>query len=210
MKSQVVVEYIDLKEDTEHLQDNQAHPKITTLIPRKKLAQWNTRAKRGAFDKLQNLLEFRELPLEEYRRQGLLTQAELEGAEAMLVTLDSLRRSLWQIQEFDGAQLLTWITNGVSFQHFERANAIAEKAKMTPAQLLDDAYVKGNQFGKTMTVEQMTAYALGERKQPEAAYSISRMFSTIIVKVSQSLKWDAEKLSEFKADVNALQRKWFG
>lgn len=160
-------------------------------------ATWRARARRNAHSKMQSLVEFRAL-LSDAKAEGYppLMEMYTEGAEAMECAVDTLRRDIAAIREYSLVDLSNWITQGISFDHIETANQLAEIAHKAPADLLHEAIDPGNATGATMTVKELQAHALGERPMPTPMYWVNRLF-TSIVGVPQRLNWDGEKTSRF-------------
>lgn len=167
-----------------------------TLIPLTTLDRWRTRARRGALLKLKTLLEFREL-VDEYRAEAVLMQAYREAAEAMLISPETLRDDMHKIREYPEMKLVYWIANGVSFDHLEKANALAEIAQKTPAALLDEAIDLGNASGETMTVRELVGHALGEVAQPMKPFTYRRAVIWNQLGKFPTDGWDDGKVSRF-------------
>lgn len=134
---------------------------IVTLIPLSTKTVWRQRARRGALSKLKTLLEFREL-MPEYKAEGVLMQAYKEASEAMMCAPETLRDDMGKVREYSREDLVRWLSNGLSFDHLETANRLAEVAHKTPAQLLNEALDPGNATGEPMTVDELAIYATGE------------------------------------------------
>lgn len=117
-----------------------------------------------------------------------------EAAEAMLIHSETLRDLMGKIREYAPAKLKYWIRHGVCFDHFEKANLLAETAKKTPMQLLDECIELGNEEGKTMTVREMVAFTLGERRKNgnKAAFHWLPLYERL-GKFPTKLGWDEGK-----------------
>lgn len=181
-----------------------------TLIPEGMRERWRTRARRGALNTLKSLLEFRELIVSEgYREEGVLMQAYSEAAEDMLMAPETLRDYMGKIREYPRQTLVYWLSNGLSFDHLEKANSIAELAQRTPAQLLDEAIEVGNENGETMTVNQMVSFALGvvDRQKRSIIYHFIPLYERL-GKFPTRFKFDAEKTKEYMQWLDA-GRKFF-
>ena len=154
---------------------------------------WQTRARRGAMLKLESLLEFRDL-LSDARAEGHppIMELYIEAAVPMMISSETLRRDIATIREYPRENLYAWLENGISFDHLDKANQLAEIAHKAPADLLNEAVDPGNATGETMTVRELQAYALGERPMPAPMYWVNRLF-TSIVGVPQRLNWNDEK-----------------
>lgn len=167
------------------------------LIPLSTLTVWRTRARRGALSKLKSLLEFRELA-RDFKAEGVLMQAYTDAAQAMLCSAETLRDDMGKIREYSEAQLIYWITNGVSFDHLETANRLAEVAKKTPAQLLNEAIDPGNATGATMTVKELKSHALGEINNTHKPYIYKLIvFFERLGKLPSEYNWGIEKTDRF-------------
>jgi hypothetical protein len=165
------------------------------LIPAKITNQWTRRAKAGDLLKLENMIEFRQLCKDEgYREEGVLMQAYSEAARAMFFSAETLRDLMGKIREYTPAQLKHWIRNGVSFDHLEKANLLAETARKTPMQLLDECIELGNEHGETMTVREMVAHAIGEIKLngKQGSFHWLPLYDRL-GKFPMKLSWDDEK-----------------
>lgn len=177
-----------------------------TLIPTGTLDRWRTRARRGALLKLKSLLEFRDLiKTEGYREEGVLMQAYKEAAEAMLIAAGTLRDDMANIREYPEDKLIYWITNGVSFDHLEKSNQLAEIAHKAPATLLDECIDPGGEAGETLTVRELTALALGEVPQPMKAstYRLTAIFSQL--RKFHTDTWSDDKTTRFNTWLDAGQ-----
>lgn len=160
-------------------------------------ARWITRARRGALSKLRNLIEFRAL-MDDAKAEGVLMQVYAEAAEAMLCATDTLRRDIGIIREYPTTDLIHWIANGISFDHMETANALHEYAHKAPADLLNEAINPGNAEGATMTVRELTAYTLGEKKRTPLIFQVANLFERIGgIPHRWKLNWDEEKTMRF-------------
>ena len=170
-----------------------------TIVPTGTLDKWATRARRGALYTLKSLLEFRDLIKSEgYREEGVLMQATKEAAEAMLMAPETLRDLMGKVREYPKDKLIYWINNGVSFDHMEKANSIAELAKRTPAALLDEAIQIGNPDGKTMTVNEMVSFALGvvDKNKRNAMTHFVPLLERL-GKFPTRFKWDSDKTARY-------------
>jgi hypothetical protein len=168
-----------------------------TLIPTGILSTWRTRARRGALETLDNLLEFRAL-IPDFKAESVLMEAYREAAESMMMSGETLRDYIGKIREYPAEKLRFWINEGVSWDHFDKANLLAEFAHKPPAQLLDEAINPGNATGETMTVKELTAYALGEISSPMKAevYYFSVELSRLR-KFPNRFNWEPEKSSRY-------------
>jgi hypothetical protein len=167
------------------------------------LSRWMRRARRGALNKLVNLLEFRAM-IAEFREEGVLMEAYTEAAAAMLCSDFTLRRNIGVIREYTKNDLVRWIRNGVSFDHFEKAAELAELAKKTPLQLLNECIDPGNATGDTMTVKELQSFALGEQVIHPAVYRFNVLY-TRLCNLHNGLRWPEEKIERYEALLNELK-----
>ena len=176
-----------------------------TLIPTKFRERTRTRSRRGALSKLKSLLEFRDLvKAEGYREEGVLMQAYKEQAEDMMISPETLRDDMGKIREYPAEKLVYWISNGVSFDHMEKAGRVAELANLTPAALMDEAVTIGNADGKTMTVDEMVSHALGVVETPKrnGIYHFIPLLERL-GKFPTRFKWDSEKTERYNGWLDA-------
>ena len=172
------------------------------LLPPERRYITRTRAKLGALGELESLLEFRE-DMDDWKAEGRLMQAYQEQAEDMMIARDTLRRKMTIIRNYTPEDLYRWIENGVSFEHMETANTLAQLAKKTPKKLLDECIELGGHTGnKTMTVDELTAHALGEKKQEPVLFRVNDLLSRL-GKFPTLLKWDSSKSEKFNSWLEA-------
>lgn len=172
-----------------------------TLIPQKQLDIVHARAKSGAQAELESLLWFRER-VEEWKAEKVLMQAYKDYSKAMMIAADTLRAKLATIRNHSGEDLERWLENGAGFLHLETANTLAEIAKKTPKQLMDEAVGFGNEHGDTMTVDELTIHALGERKLDPVFFRVNNVLSRL-GKYPTLLKWGEEKKRKFETWLDA-------
>jgi hypothetical protein len=172
-----------------------------SMLPTEQLELVRSRAQSGAFAELESLLWFRE-NVDDWRKEKVLMQAYQEYAEAMLISSDTLRRKMATVRAYPAEKLVLWISKGVGFDHIETANTLAELAKKDPAQLLDEAVELGNEHGKTMTVDELTVFALGEQKRDPALFRVNTLLSRL-GRFPDLLKWDGEKRAKFTVWLDA-------
>lgn len=166
------------------------------LLPPARRNKTRTRAKLGALGTLESLLEFRE-DVDDWKAEGLLMQAYQEQASDMMIARDTLRRYIGTIRNYSADDLVRWVEAGAWMEHLETANTLAETAKKTPKQLMDEAVNLGDENGNTMTVEQLTTHALGEKPRKDTVfYRMNNLFSEL-GKFPLRLKWDTEKTGRF-------------
>lgn len=169
-----------------------------TLIPVADLMRWSHNARKSDLLKLENLVEFREF-LSEIRGDGTIMMAYRDASEAMSMAPETLRDYMGKIREYPVEKLQLWLVKGVSWDHFEKANSVAEIAHVTPAQLLDEAVDPGNAEGKTMTVREMLSHALGGREKPGGAgrYHWLPVYERL-GKFPSRLGWEPDKTCRFQ------------
>jgi hypothetical protein len=171
------------------------------MIPEKTLKRVRQRARRGNAMKLLNLLDFRR-DFQEYKDEKVLMQAYGEWAEAMMISPDTLRRDLATIRNYTPERLAFWLAHGVSFEHLETANVMAEKAKKTPVQLLNECISLGGKNGRPMTVNELISFANGENTKHPILYRVTIWFDRL-GKSPALFGWDAPKTQSFNSWLEA-------
>lgn len=171
------------------------------LLPPLRREKTRTRARLGAMGELQSLLEFRE-DIDDWKAEGKLMQAYQEQAEDMMIARDSLRRKMATIRNYSAEDLERWIEAGVGFEHLETANNLAELAKKTPKQLLDECITYGDETGRVLTVEKLMTLALGEQKREPALFRVNGLLSRL-ARFPDLLKWGNDKREKFTAWLDA-------
>jgi len=166
-----------------------------SMLPTEQVEIVRARAQSGAFAELESLLWFRENE-DDWREEKTLMRAYKEYSEAMMISADTLRRKMAIIRNYPAEKLVHWIANGVGFDSMERANELAQIAKKTPMQLLDEAVELGNENGKPMTTDELTSHALGEVKRDPALFRINALLSRL-GRFPDLLKWDNGKRENF-------------
>jgi hypothetical protein len=172
------------------------------VIPDKMIAKITRRSRLTARMKIDALLVWREYADE--IAQGAIGIEQKRMARAMMISRETFRRLLWQTDRFMPDDLYRWIDNGVSFEHFERAILLESDSKRPPRQLLNEAIERGNEHGETMTVDEMTAYALGEQQPRPKTYAAMTWLSKLI-DLPAKFGWDAEKREKFNYHFNAIK-----
>lgn len=172
-----------------------------TLIPQKQLDIVRARAKSGALAELESLLWFRER-VEEWKAEHVLMQAYADYSKAMMIAKDTLRAKLATIRNYSGEDLERWLEAGAGFLHLETANNLAEIAKKTPKQLMDEAVNLGGEHGDTMTVDELTTHALGEQKLHPVHFRVNALLLRL-GKFPILLKWDDGKRKKFESWLEA-------
>ncbi len=138
--------------------------------------------------------------LDPKRRYITRTRARL-GAQGELESLLEFREDM--DDNYAPEDLYRWIEHGVGFEHIETANTLAELAKKTPKKLLDECIELGGHTGdKTMTVDELTAHALGEKKREPVLFRVNDLLSRL-GKFPTLLKWDSIKSDKFNAWLQA-------
>lgn len=172
-----------------------------TLIDPKILIEVRERAKRGALEELESLLWFRER-VDEWKEERALMQAYYEYAKSMMIARDTLRRKLAIIRNYTPQDLKSWINNGVSFEHMETANQLAEVAKKKPKQLIEECIEYGDEHGRVMTVEQLMTHALGEKPKSPFISRLGFLFERL-GKFPTLLGWAEDKTNRFNDWIEA-------
>lgn len=160
---------------------------------------WRRRSKRSDADKVLSLCELRTLIIVnlEQRSQLIADFAEDYGAAKATV-----KDWLHIIGDYDKELMLDWLDKGLFFNHFEKARTCAAAKQMTPAALLDFAVDNGPE-GKTMTVDEMVSFAIGEKPSGGARRNFQRYYDGLM-KLPAVYKWDEPTRAEFEAAVNTL------
>lgn len=174
---------------------------VKTMLPAEALSSARKRAQAGAYGELESLLWFREHE-DEWRSERVLMTAYHEYADAMMIAPDTLRDNLAKIRNYTPADLKRWIAKGLWLGHLERANAIAEIAGRSPKKLLDEAVEKGDEYGKPMTIDGMTAFALGDKPLPPVFFKFNVTLRKL-GSIPNLAKWDDEKTERWRQWLDA-------
>lgn len=166
-----------------------------TVIPVEILKTVRARSQSRDRCDLESLLYWR-ANFEDELTHGTKEQARSEYAEAMMISVSTFRRKIWQIRGYGEDNLERWISAGVSFEHFERAAEYAGIAHKEPKQLLDECIALGGANGSVMTVDEMTSHALGEREHRPETYQAINLLSRL-ANIPQALKWTADKTARY-------------
>jgi hypothetical protein len=169
-----------------------------TLIPTDKYNEWHAIAKRGARELLAILIEFRDVMMPDFKAEGVLMVAYAELAKCLMRSPDTLRDKIGNLRSYPSEKLLYWFDNDISFDHLDKSNQLAELAHKTPARLLDEAVTPGNAIGETMTVKELTSYALGEVAQPMKASSYRLTVILNQLRKFHTDGWEADKVTRFE------------
>lgn len=175
------------------------------IIPRHVLKSVTERAQAGAMGELESLLLWRDEFAKELNH-GEILQGMAEFSKAMLISRETFRRKLWQIRGYKREDLERWIASGACFEHFEVAGSLAELSKKPPKQLLDEAIELGDEHGKTMSVENLTTHALGEKYSPHTFKAFSLL--SRLAALAPKSDWDAEKQNRYKNLIEQFKEFW--
>jgi hypothetical protein len=147
------------------------------ILPTDLLDKWRTTFTRRAIDKLEALLELREI-LREMKDEGdaCVMQAYKEAAEAMRYSPETLRHAVADLREYDADRLRFWINASVTFETIRTVNSLSsyDMLNTTPAQVLDEAVELGNGEGKTMDKNETVTHALGHRPMAAIEYKFNQ------------------------------------
>jgi len=161
--------------------------------------------------KLGLLIELREFIEENETKNGDRVpkmQIYAEAAQAMRRSPRTVRGDLARIRDYAQDLLVYWFRSGLSYDHLEAANELAETAKTTPIVLLNQCIDPGNATGETMTVTELEAFALGGRAMlPEHVQGIGLLSK--LGNLPYRFKWDENKTRAFLDDLAAFRKRWF-
>lgn len=179
-----------------------------TLIPAAVLKRWNKIADEASRNYLAIFIEFREWDAE--LQHGEKMQAYREAAAAVMMSESTFRDKFGLVKRFQDDDLIRWFRRGISFDHLDKAPSLAEACKRTPSDLLEAAISIGNESGETMTVEEMTAFALAETDQPKASvnYHIESLVTSNLRKLRNLFKWDDDKAERFAIAFRDLLKEY--
>lgn len=158
-------------------------------------AETRSRARASAKETLDLVLIWRDMKAE--IPHGAVGIIEREYAADMMISASTLRRKIASVRNWEAWQLEELMNAGVAWEHFQIAIDLAETAKKTPMQLLGEAVSLGNAHGDTMTVEEMTAHALGERAPRPETFSAIGWISRL-AELPQRLNWDSERAEKLR------------
>lgn len=158
------------------------------------------RARASMHADVENVLVWREIH-EEIPR-GAKTTAEAEFAQAAGCSPKTLRRKLAAINGFKPEIIADYVNAGISWEHMQTAHELAEDAHKTPKRLLDEAINPGNAHGEVMTVDELTAHALGEFEQRPETFAAFGWLSRL-AELPRRLGWDADKANRYGAWIEA-------
>jgi hypothetical protein len=184
---------------------------LNHLIPAKFGEQLRARARKSRQLKLQNLLELRDFIAENYdriERDGWM-RFYAEAADWTDCAAETMRHDLDTIRSYPDADLKRWILAGLSFDHLATANGLQEASHYEASYLLDFCINLGGENGKRMTVEEMTAFALGENTPRSKTFDYVRTLTGWILKLPNKLGWNTEKSAAFEARVRELIKEFF-
>lgn len=178
------------------------------IIPEQTKRAWHRNAKARNTDELSDLLEFRDILIENTvsgKPRHPIGQLYAEAAESMLLAQNTLERKMRTIREYTAKQLNGWIGGGLSFDHIENANDFQE---YPPAVLLHAAIELGARNGnKPMTVAEMITFANGGEPPKQTDAKVTKAFD-YLRKIPYWLGLTDEWKDEFLSDVETLWQKW--
>lgn len=170
---------------------------MTSLLPAEMLRRMNRRARRGNLMLLRSLCEFRDWLSDMQENEIKKMQCYKEAARAMMLAAATVRDYMGKIGDYPEERLLAWLSNGLSFDHLEKANQYADAKKMQPAELLDFA-LTGNEYGFPMTVDEMVCFSLGEKENmPRREMRAFMVLFEKLRKFPLKFEWDNEKSKRF-------------
>lgn len=177
-----------------------------TIIPIETLTRWTKESSARAVSKLANLLELREILIENTvkgKSRNSVSQIYSEAAKALGYSKNTLERNIRIIREYEDEKLVYWIVSGLSFDHIEAANFYQTSDK--PAVwLLDRAIDPGNETGNIMTVDELTIFANGEKATPGVVNRFLNLLSRI-GDFPAKFGWDADKSTRFHELVKQIK-----
>lgn len=171
------------------------------LLPVEFGKRLQSRARKSTALKLDNYLELRDFIGE--NEDKILSIGWMafykEAGDWMDSAGETVRKNLTIVRNYPDEKLKQWISNGLSFDHIERANELqnVKECHYDAAQILDAAFQLGGSDGKRMTVDEMETFALGEK---DRTGGVGRLFSSLLHKLGEfpsKFKWDSEKTSRF-------------
>lgn len=162
-------------------------------------ALWRGRSRRSDSNKIYSLCELRTLIVTHPERRAQLMSDFAEDYGAAKATVKDW---LHIIGDYDKELMLDWLDKGLFFNHFEKARTCATAKKMTPTALLDFAIDNGPE-GKTMTVDEMVSFAIGEKPSSGARRNFQRYYDRLM-KLPAVYKWDDSKRARFEQVINTL------
>lgn len=182
--------------------------RTVTMLPPALLSRIRRRTSRSNLVKLANLLDIRPY-IEEAKEEGQQPLMQMYGeiADAMMCHPDTVRANLATIRKYSADKLTYWLSNGLSFDHIDAANYYAEKKNMTPLALLDFAIENGDEYGRTMTVKQMVAFAGGEKSYTPALSA--NVLLGRLGKFPKIFGWSVEKTARFQTAMDRIREEFF-
>jgi LmbE family N-acetylglucosaminyl deacetylase len=139
------------------------------LLPEELRSQFRKNARTRNISKLKDYIDLREFILENERRlreDNAMMRVYSEAGADMMVSVETVRKNLRIIREYEPKLLYAWAKQGISFDHIETANALMS-ADRPAKEILDDAIDKGDEQGRVMTVDQMVQYVTGGDEKME-------------------------------------------
>ena len=181
------------------------------LIPSELGKRLQIRARKSTLLKLENLLDLRNFIEENEARilSGGWMNFYREAANWMDYAANTVRDDLSTIRSYSEIDLRKWIEGGLSFDHIATANTIQEESPYDAAFILNASMFYGNGEGKRMTVEEMTAFALGENPKRPPYYNAVKKLTGLIAELPHKLGWNDEKAKRFETRVQELIKEFF-
>lgn len=162
-------------------------------------ARWRTRALRNTTNLIESLCELRDLLVElPTQRMQLINDFASDFGRSKATVKDDLHI----IGGYLAEDMQRWVVAGIRFDHMEKAKQVAAAKEMTPAALLDFAIDNGPE-GKTMTVDEMVSFAIGEKPSGGARRNFQRYYDRLM-KLPAVYKWDDSKRARFEQVINTL------
>jgi hypothetical protein len=170
------------------------------ILPEKLLEKWRKTFTRRAVDKLEALLELRDI-LREMKDEGeqCIMQAYKEAAEVMRYSPETLRHAIADLREYDADRLRFWIANNITYETIRTVNSLEsyDMLDVPPAQILDEAVNLGNGEGKTMSKNETVAHALGSKPMAKLEYRVNQW----IDKGAAVYKLTNERRDQFRREI---------
>lgn len=185
--------------------------KVFQLIPAELGQRLRTRARKSTELKMENFIELRDFFAENKARieeTGLMTFYE-EAGDWLNYGGDAVRKYLGIIRDYPESKLREWVKGDLSFYHIDMANFIQNDSQFDAAQILDAAITLGNGNGRRMTVNEMIAFAVGEKVKRSPQFHVIRTLTGWIDKLPLKMNWDDAKKKSFSIDVNLLIKRYF-
>lgn len=175
----------------------------------KQAARGRTALKLSAYLKVR---DFYEENLERIESVGVM-KFYSEVADWMNVSIPAVRKNMSAIGNWTDAELINFINADLSFDHIITARQL-ENRRDCPHDartLLNAAIDNGGESGARMTVEEMTAFALGEAVPPplsEYNERAARTLSNMIKKIPQANGWNESRAKKFAEVIDAIIKEY--